>query len=293
MTYSIVARDPETGELGVAVQSHWFAVGPIVPWARAGVGAIATQANVRVDYGPRGLALLAQGVGAGQALARLVAADELRASRQVAIVDAHGAAAAHTGGDCMAAAGDIQGDGVSCQANIMVSDVVWPEMLDAFRQAPGRLAHRLLAALDAAEAAGGDLRGRQSAAVLVVPGQGEAWERVVSLHVEDHPEPLAELRRLVILDEAYRLAGRADEELAAGHQEQAFTLYDRAAQLVPDAAELRFWAGLGAACAGEMDVALRHIRAAIAVHDGWREMLRRLPPETAPAGAAVLSRLDD
>jgi uncharacterized Ntn-hydrolase superfamily protein len=291
VTYSIVARDPSTGELGVAVQSHWFAVGPIVPWARPGVGAIATQANVRIDYGPRGLELLEAGIEAPEALRRLLAADELRESRQVAFVDAAGRTAAFTGAECMAAAGDTQGDGVSCQANIMVSDAVWPAMLDAFGHAGGPLSLRLLAALDAAEALGGDLRGRQSAAILVVPGEGEAWEHTISLHVEDHPEPLAELRRLHTLDDAYRLAGRADEELAAGRHERAFELFARAATLAPGADELRFWAGLGAAQVGQMELALEHVRAAISVHEGWVEMLRRLPPDMALGAAAVLERL--
>jgi uncharacterized Ntn-hydrolase superfamily protein len=291
VTYSIVARDPDSGEFGVAVQSHWFAVGPIVPWARPGVGAVATQANVRVDYGPQGLDLLAQGVVAEEALRRLIAADERRESRQVAIVDALGNAAAFTGSECMAAAGDIQGEGVSCQANIMVTDAVWPAMLDAFRHATGPLSLRLLAALDAAEALGGDLRGRQSAAILVVPGEGEPWEHTISLHVEDHPEPLAELRRLHTLGDAYRAAGRADEELAAGRHERAFELFAQAAQLAPDVDELRFWAGLGAAQVGQMELALEHIRAAISIHDGWVEMLRRLTPDMAPGAAAVLERL--
>ncbi len=190
MTYSIVARDPQTGELGVAVQSHWFGVGPLVPWARPGVGAAATQANVRVAYGPEALELLASGVGAEEALARLTAADPGAAGRQLAIVDAHGGVAAHTGSACMDFAGHVTGDQVSCQANIMANATVWSRMLETFSTAAGPLASRLLAALDAAEAAGGDIRGRQSAALLVVPAAGEWWETNVSLRVEDHPEPL-------------------------------------------------------------------------------------------------------
>ncbi|MGZ4191621.1 MAG: DUF1028 domain-containing protein, partial [Solirubrobacteraceae bacterium] len=169
MTYSIVARDPATGELGVAVQSHWFSVGPIVPWARPGVGAVATQANVEVAYGPRGLDLLAQGIAAPEALRRLLAEDPLAASRQVAIVDARGGVAAHTGEACMAFAGDVQSDGVSCQANVMATQEVWPAMLEAYTSGQGSLTSRLLTALNVGEATGGDLRGRQSAAILVVP----------------------------------------------------------------------------------------------------------------------------
>ena len=211
MTYSIVARDPSTGELGVAVQSHWFAVGPIVPWAQPGVGAVATQANAEVAYGPRALELLKQGLDARSALARLLDEDPGSTGRQVAVVDAHGNVASHTGENCIPFAGHIAADGVSCQANIMVSERIWPAMLDAYRTASGPLSDRLLAALDAAEAEGGDARGRQSAAIRVVPAQGNPWDTVVSLHVEDHPDPLVELRRLVRLHNAYALANQADQ----------------------------------------------------------------------------------
>jgi len=293
MTYSIVARDPETGELGVAVQSHWFSVGPIVPWARPGVGAVATQANAEPAYGPRALDLLEQGASAGEALGRLLSADPLAASRQVAVVDADGGVAAHTGEACMAFAGDVQGDGVSCQANIMATAEVWPAMLDAYVAGQGSLATRLLTALNVGEATGGDLRGRQSATILVVPATGEPWETVTSLRVEDHPDPLVELSRLAKLDEAYRIAGHGDERLAEGSYEEASALFARASELAPESDELRFWAGLGAAQLGDMDTALAQVRAAIAVNDGWLELLRRLTPELAPSAPAVLAALAD
>ncbi len=291
MTYSIVARDPETGELGVAVQSHWFSVGPIVPWARPGVGAVATQANAAVAYGPRALDALERGEAPAGALTRLLAQDAERASRQVAVLSADGAVAAHTGAACMRYAGDIQGDGVSCQGNIMASAAVWPAMLEAFTDAEGSLTQRLLTALFAAEGAGGDLRGRQSAAILVVPAAGEPWETVTSLRVEDDDDPLGELDRLVRLDEAYRLAGQGDERLAAGRFEDAARLFLQAVQRAPESDELRFWAGLGAAQCGDMETALHHIRAAIAVQPSWRELLARLTPDVAPAAPAVLERL--
>ena len=291
MTYSIVARDPESGELGVAVQSHWFSVGPIVPWARPGVGAVATQANVEVAYGPRSLDLLAAGAEPGAALAQLLAGDPLRESRQVAIVDAGGRTAAHTGGACMAHAGDCQGDGVSCQANIMASATVWPAMLTAYRAAEGPLARRLLAALISAEAHGGDLRGRQSAAILVVPATGEPWATTVSVRVEDHPDPLGELARLLTLHDAYTLAGEADEHAAAGRHDAAAALYIGAAELVPDSDELEFWAGLGAAQTGDLEAGLARVRAAIAVRPQWRELLARLPAEQVPIAPRVLSLL--
>lgn len=291
-TYSIVARDPGTGELGVAVQSHWFSVGPIVPWARAGIGAVATQANVEVAYGPRGLELLERGASAAAALRQLLDEDRLAESRQVAIVDAQGRVAAHTGEACMPFAGDCQGDGVSCQANIMAAAGVWPSMLRAYEGHRGSLTERLLAALDAAELEGGDIRGRQSAALLIVPAAGQPWDTVINLRVEDHPDPLDELARLVRLNEAYALAGRADERVAEGRHEQAATLYLQASRLAPESHELQFWAGLGAAQMGDLEAGLRHIRAALAAQPGWRELLDRLPADVAPAAEAVRSQLD-
>jgi uncharacterized Ntn-hydrolase superfamily protein len=292
MTYSIVARDSETGELGVAVQSHWFSVGPVVPWARPGVGAVATQANAEVAYGPRALDLLERGMSAPGALKRLLAEDPLAASRQVAIVDAHGEVAAHTGEACMAFAGDVQAEAVSCQANIMATGEVWSAMLQAYAGAAGRLSARLIAALNAAEAAGGDLRGRQSAAILVVPAAGDPWATITALRVEDHPDPVGELGRLARLDAAYRIAAEGDERLAEGRHDEASALFARACELAPESDELRFWAGLGAAQIGDMDAALAHVRAAIDVHPGWLELLRRLTPDLAPSAPAVLAALD-
>jgi uncharacterized Ntn-hydrolase superfamily protein len=291
MTYSIVARDGETGELGVAVQSHWFSVGPLVPWARVGVGAVATQANVEVSYGPRALTLLEQGLSAPEALALLIGEDAGAATRQVAIVDGAGSAAVHTGSECMAAAGDVSGDGVCCQANIMANDSVWGEMLAAFDAQRGSLRDRLLAALDGAEAAGGDLRGRQSAAILVVPGSGEPWDASVSLRVEDHPEPLHELRRLCALHDAYALAGDADALAGAGDHDEAAVLYRRAAELAPGNDELGFWAGLGAAQMGELELGVGLVAEAIAVQPGWRVLLDRLSVDDAPGVEAVRARL--
>jgi uncharacterized Ntn-hydrolase superfamily protein len=293
VTYSIVARDPDTGELGVAVQSHWFSVGSIVTWAQPGVGAVATQANAEVTYGPGALALLADGVPAPDALARLVAADPGGPSRQVAVVDAHGRVGVHTGPKCIAYAGHITGEGVSCQANIMATARVWPAMLDAFQAGAGSrsLTTRLLEALDAAEREGGDLRGRQSAAILVVPAQGEPWRTLISLRVEDHPNPLPELRRVVRLHEAYGLAGQADELLNAGRHDEAARLYVEASQRVPDSHELLFWAGLGTAQAGDLEAGVAKVRRAIELQPTWRELLPRLPAELAPAAPAVLARL--
>jgi uncharacterized Ntn-hydrolase superfamily protein len=293
VTYSIVARDPDTGELGVAVQSHWFSVGSVVTWARPGVGAVATQANVQVAYGPRALELLAAGTPAPDALARLVAEDPLGHSRQVAIVDAAGRVATHTGSSCIAHAGHVTGDGASCQANIMASERVWPAMLEAFETGVGgSLAERLLSALDAAEGEGGDIRGRQSAAILIVPAEGEPWRTSVSLRVEDHPDPLPELRRLLTLRQAYTLADQADELLNAGRHDEATALYARASALAPGNHELMVWAGLGAAQATDLETGLASIRSAIALHPAWREVLARLPADVAPAAPAILAQLE-
>jgi uncharacterized Ntn-hydrolase superfamily protein len=291
MTYSIVARDPQTGELGVAVQSHWFSVGPIVPWAEPGVGAVATQANAEISYGPRGLELMRAGASAQEALTQLLGEDAGSSGRQLAMVDARGGVATHTGEQAIVHAGHITGDGVSCQANIMVSERVWPDMLEAYRAAAGSLTERLLAALDAAERAGGDARGRQSAAIVVVPAVGDPWERVVTLRVEDHPDPLVELRRVVRLHDAYTLADRADSLVNDGRHDEAAELYQRASELAPDNHELLFWAGIGAAQAGDLDTGIARVRAAIELQPNWLELLGKLPPEVAPPAAAVLERL--
>jgi uncharacterized Ntn-hydrolase superfamily protein len=291
VTYSLVAREPETGRLGVAVQSHWFSVGAVVPWAAPGVGAVATQSVAEITYGPRGVELMSAGASAREALDRLTGQDPGAAVRQVAMIDASGAVAVHTGADCVQFAGHVTGHQVSCQANMMRSERVWPAMLEAFEAAEGELAWRLLAALDAAEAAGGDTRGKQSAALLVVPPEGERWRQQVSLRVEDHLEPLPELRRLLGVHAAYRLAGQADELSARGRHDEATRLYRRAAELEPGNHELRFWAGLGAAQAGDLEQAATDVRAAIAAHAGWREMLERLPASLAPSAPAVLAHL--
>ena len=286
-TYSIVARDPRTGELGVAVQSHWFGVGSIVPCVRPGVGAVATQSIAEPAHGPAVLDLLASGARARDALDRLVARDAQARWRQVAVVDRHGDAAGHTGERCIAHAGHQTGHQFSAQANMMASADVWPAMARAFDTAVGPLARRLLAALDAAEASGGDVRGRQSAAVVVAPREGEPWRRTVDLRVEDHPEPLAELARLLDLRDAYELATQGDALVAEGRHREAADRYESAAELAPGNHELLFWAGLAAAQGGDMPTAVARVRRAIELHAGWRELLDRLEPDIAPSAGAV------
>jgi uncharacterized Ntn-hydrolase superfamily protein len=290
-TYSIVALDPATGELGVAVQSHWFSVGPLCAWARAGVGAVATQSVVEPAYGPNALDRLQEDVNAQQALGELLAADPLAHVRQVAVIDARGVIATHTGRDCIAHAGHMTGEHYSCQANMMARDTVPQAMSDAFSAATGALQDRLLAALDAAEGEGGDVRGRQSAAMVVVPPDGEPWRRTVDLRVEDHRAPLDELRRLVMLQRAYDLAGAGDELLAAGRTEDAGRLYQGAAELAPDSDELLFWSGLAIAQAGDLDGGVAAVRRAAEENPNWLVLLDRLSPEFAPAGEAVRQQI--
>jgi uncharacterized Ntn-hydrolase superfamily protein len=291
VTYSIVARDPETGELGVAVQSHWFSVGSIVSWAEPAVGAVATQSIAEPAYGPRLLERLAAGAQPNAALEGLVGEDDSARFRQVAVVDATGAVAAHTGDGCIPEAGHLEGDGWSVQANMMASAVVWPAMAEAFASADGPLARRLLAALDAGEAAGGDVRGRQSAALVVVPAVGEPWRRSVDLRVEDDPEPLAELCRLLDLRDAYTLMDEADQLSGQGRYQDAADRFVRAAQLTPDNPELLFWGGLGMAQQGELERGVALVRRAIEQHAGWADLLARLSDDIAPAAAAVRAAL--
>jgi uncharacterized Ntn-hydrolase superfamily protein len=246
-TYSIVARDPVTGDMGVAVQSHYFSVGPVVPWAEAGVGAVATQSLVLVDYGPYGLELMRKGYTAKQALDSLLATDAHHEGRQVAMVDAKGNVATYTGPSCIPDAGDVQGEQFSCQANLMANANVWPAMKAAYESAQGDLAERLMQALEWAEKAGGDIRGRQSAAILVVKGKasGKPWNDVlVNLRVEDHERPLVELRRLLRLRRAYNLEDQGDNFTAEKKNIEAAKAYDEAMKLAPDVVELQFWAAV-------------------------------------------------
>ena len=291
-TYSIVARDPETGSLGVAVQSHWFSVGSIVPWALPGVGAVATQSIAEPAYGPRALKLLREGSSPDEALTQLLRVDDLAAVRQVAVVSSSGEIAVHTGEGCIEYAGHETGDGFSCQANMMAHSTVPTAMAEVFERANGSLAERLLDALDAAEGEGGDMRGRQSAAMLVVAAEEpDSWRREVDLRVEDHHEPLRELRRLLALSEAYTLADRGDTLLGEKRFAEATAYYERANALAPANAELQFWSGLGMAQAGDVSGGAERVRRAIDSSPGLAELLNRLPPDLAPGAAPVRAAL--
>jgi uncharacterized Ntn-hydrolase superfamily protein len=280
VTYSIVARDDRTGELGVAVQSHYFGVGSLVSWAEAGVGAIATQSVAEPAYGPRGLELMRGGASAPEALHRLLAEDRNERVRQVAFIDRHGRVAAHTGARCIREAGHRVADGVSAQANIMERATVPDAMVAAFRASRRDLADRLLESLEAAEREGGDLRGRQSAALVVVAARAKGRpteDRLFDLRVDDHAGPVDELRRLLGLSRAYERVDVGDELAATGDVEAALAEYAAAHAEQPDSAELAFWHGVALAANGREQEARPMLERAYAQGDGWRELLRRLP----------------
>jgi uncharacterized Ntn-hydrolase superfamily protein len=243
-TFSIVAMDPETGQFGVAVQSHWFSVGPIVPWAEAGVGAVATQSFVDVSYGPLGLALMKAGKTAREALNALIEADKNPEIRQVAMIDSRGNVAVHTGKKNIQSAGHQTGKYYSVQGNLLLNNDVWPAMAQAFERTNGDFADRLIAALEAGQKAGGDIRGRQSASILIVRGKstGKPWEDVImDLRVEDSEKPIQELKRLVKLHKAYEHMNNGDLAVEQGDNERALREYGWAEKLYPENLEMKFW----------------------------------------------------
>ena len=297
-TYSIVARDAVSGKMGVAVQSHWFSVGSIVTWAEAGVGAIATQSFVDPAYGPRGLELMKSGLSAEQALEALLLVDEGRSVRQVAFVDVQGRVSAHTGANCIDAADHYVGEGYSVQANMMLNDRVVPAMSKAYEETEGDLADRLMAALEAAQTAGGDIRGKQSAAMLIVKGEsaGRPWaDRVLELRIEDHPTPITELRRLLNVHRAYEHMNAGDVAVEHNDLEQAMTEYGQAAELLPGNVEVQYWAAVTLATSGDIEEALPMFRRVFAADSNWIELTKRLQkpgiiPDT-PEGHALVKKI--
>lgn len=277
-TYSIVARDSATGQLGVAVQSHWFAVGPVVPWAEAGVGAVATQSFPELKYGREGLQLMRSGKSAPEALAALLAADDGRDVRQVAMIDAQGRVAAHTGAKNIAAAGHVTGREFSAQANMMLNDTVWPAMARAFEGSKGDLADRLLAALDAAQAAGGDIRGKQSAALIVVASKasGGLGDRLFDVRVDDSAQPLKELRRLANVQRAYNFMNAGDEAMEAKDNEGALASYRAASRLMPGNAEMMYWHAVALVNMGRLEESLPLFRRVFAADRNWATLTRRI-----------------
>ncbi len=279
-TFSIVARDPETGEMGVAVQSHWFSTGSIVTWAEPGVGVVATQSMAEVSYGPLGLIAMQAGKPVSNVLADLLKKDENREVRQVAMVDAKGNVAVHTGTRCIAEAGHHTGHQYSVQANMMLKNTVWPAMAAAYEKAKGPLADRLLSALDAAQAEGGDIRGKQSAAMLIVSGEASdhPWKGIlVDLRVEDHPEPLAELRRLLNVQRAYEHMNQGDDLLSQGKIDDAFKAYEQGASLAPHLDELPFWQAVTLLDTGRETEALPILEKIFKSDPNWLLLLERLP----------------
>ncbi len=279
-TYSIVAIDKATGELGAAVQSHWFSVGSIVPWVEAEIGAICTQSFVEASYGPLGLELMRAGKSAPEALAGLIKADKHEDVRQVAMVDAKGNVAVHTGKNCIPEAGHFIGNGFSCQANLMLKKTVWPAMARAFESTKGELVDRLMAALEAAEAEGGDIRGKQSAAIIVVRGKssGVWWkDRLYDLRVEDHPAPLEELKRLIRLNKAYNFMNRGDELLTENKVEEAMKSYTKAMEMFPENAEMIFWPAVTLASTGRVEESLPLFKKVFSMDMNWAVLVERLP----------------
>lgn len=280
-TYSIVARDPVTGEMAVGVQSHWFSVGTVVSWGESGVGVVATQSFVNKSFGLRGLQLLKEGKSAESALKILLKSDEGREVRQVAIMDAKGNVATHTGEKCIAYAGHQQGGNYSVQANMMLTKDVWPAMAAAYERSQGLpLAERVIIALEAAENAGGDIRGKQSAALLLVKGQPaeNAWDDpVIDLRVDDSEEPLEELKRLLKVYRAYEHMNKGDLAVEVGDMSVALQEYGKAQSMFPDNLEMQYWTAVALANKDRLDEALPIFKRIFEKDDNWRELTKRLP----------------
>ncbi len=277
-TYSIIARDPDTGEIGGAVQSHWFRVHDVI-WVEAGAGILAVQSLPDVGWGPRGLELLRSGRTAKQVLVELIAGDGKAPFRQLGILDGRGEASGYTGEKCVPFAGHRCGDGYSCQANLMLRPTVCDAMARAFETTPGPLPERLMAALEAAQEEGGDLRGQQAAAMVAVTGRptGQSWrDRTVDIRVDDSPAPVAELRRHLNLSRAYGHMERADELSEANRFEDALEELESALRLAPDSLEIAFWRALALLDAGHSERALSSFRRIFRAESRWRLFLERL-----------------
>jgi len=278
-TYSIVARDTVTGEMGVAVQSHWFSVGSIVSWGKAGVGVVATQSFVNPSFGPRGLSLLENGLTPKMAVETLLKLDEGRDLRQLAILDVHGNVEAYTGKSCIEAAGHQMGDNFSVQANLMDKNTVWPAMAKAFENSSGSLAERMLSAMEAAQNEGGDIRGKQSVAILVVKGKssGNSWgDRVVDLRIEDHENPLKEMRRILNIHNAYDFMNKGDLAVETGNNDLAKEHYQRAQMLNPDNLEMKYWYAITLANNGDLEEAKTILKGIFRENNQWKVLIPRL-----------------
>jgi uncharacterized Ntn-hydrolase superfamily protein len=278
MTCSIIARDPATGELGIAVQSRYFAVGRIVPWIEAGVGAVVSQSFANPVYGHETLRLLRSGLEPQHALKKLLSEDPGEAMRQVAILDAQGRIAEHTGTQCVPAAGHAAGANCCAQANMMAKNTIWNAMVQAFENASGELADRLLAAMEAAEREGGDVRGRQAASLIVVSGKPSGISRLdhsVDLRVDDHPDPVAEIKRLLRYSRAHERANRAINKAVANDLSAALADLDVCCESYPNEPEFLIRRVLVLIPLGRIGEALQTLRQAYAIHPGWSELLLR------------------
>ncbi len=280
-TYSIVARDANTGEMGVGVQSHYFSVGSIVSWGESGVGVVATQSLVNASFGLRGLELLKQGKTPLETMDILITTDEGRDVRQVAILDVQGRVATHTGSKCIIHAGHIAGDNFSVQANMMLTDKVWPAMAKSFESnADLPLAERIIKAMEAAEAEGGDIRGKQSAAILVVGGKEakNKWEdKLIDLRVEDNEEPVKELERLLKLYRAYKHMDKGDLAMEHDDMKSALKEYDSALKMFPNNLEMKFWAAVTLANNQKIEEASKIFKEVFNKDHNWRLLAERLP----------------
>ncbi|MCF8412520.1 MAG: DUF1028 domain-containing protein [Melioribacteraceae bacterium] len=280
-TFSIVAIDKENGEMGVAVQSHWFSVGSIVAWGEAGVGVIATQSFVNVSLGPNGLDLMKNGIHAERALAKLLSEDDGRDFRQVSFLDVKGNVSAYTGQKCISEADHIIGKNYSVQANMMLNDSVVPAMSNAFEKSTGPLAERLMIALEAAQASGGDIRGQQSAAILIVKTEptGKLWEdRLIDLRVEDHPNAVNEMRRILTVHRAYEHMNKGDLAIEHNNMELALREYSLAQEMFPENLEMKYWTAVSLANGGELEKALPIFETVFQSDKNWVTLTPRLIP---------------
>ena len=278
-TYSIVARDPETGEMGVAVQSHWFSVGSIVAWGEAGVGVVATQSFVNPSFGPRGLELMKSSMSAEETLDLLIASDEGREFRQLAILDVNGNVKAFTGIKCIEGAGHIVGENYSVQANLMLNDLVPQAMSEAFEKVNGPLAERMIAAMEAAQNVGGDIRGQQSASILVVRGKstGNLWEdKLIDLRVEDHGQPIDEIKRLLKVYRAYEHMNNGDVAVERNDMELAMKEYSAAMAMFPENLEMKYWTAITLVNVGELEKALPMFKDIFLKDENWKILTPRL-----------------
>jgi len=293
-TYSIVAIDKETGEMGVAVQSHWFSVGTIVSWGEAGVGVIATQSFANPQFGPDGLELLREGKDAKTVGEALIAGDDGRDVRQLAVLDAKGNAWAYTGKSCLDAAGDLTGDGYAVQANMMASDKVWPAMEKAFLDSKGALEDRMMAALEAAEAEGGDVRGKQSAAMLVVNAEstGKVWaDRKVDIQIADHPEPLKELKRIIRINKAYAYMNQGDVAMEHEDMDKALELYQSAENLYSENPEMTYWTAVTLFNNDQKEKAMEKFKLVFESGDHWKILTERIHPQLLTASDEELQEI--